>query len=273
MDLGKPIAYGRTAEIYAWEKNQVLKLFYDWFPSTAVEYEAQVAHAVYASGLPVPKPGQVITIAGRMGLEYERLDGLTMLGTFQKRPWRMRALAKQFAELHVHMHATPTGRPNSQRERLQQKIKDAKPLSDALKQAALAALALLPEGESLCHGDFHPDNIIMAVNGPVIIDWIDVTSGNPLADFARTAVLVRYGAPPPMNPLGILLRLGRDRFYRAYFRHYFAQSGADPEQVRLWIPVVAAARLSEGIQSEEETLLSLVKNALSPVLSETKEQG
>ena len=161
MDLGKPIAYGRTAEIYAWQEGQILKLFYDWVSASAAENEAQVAHAVYASGLPVPKPGEILTVEGRYGLVYERLDGLTMLGIFQKQPWRMRALAKQFAELHVHMHATPTGQPNSQRERLQQKIKEAKPLSDALKQAALAALALLPEGESLCHGDFHPDNIIM----------------------------------------------------------------------------------------------------------------
>ena len=95
----------------------------------------------------------------------------------------------------------------------------------------------------------------------MIIDWIDVTSGNPLADFARTAVLIRYGAPPPMNPLGIILRLGRDSFYRAYYRHYFAKSGADPEQVRLWIPVVAAARLNENIASEESALLSIVQKA------------
>ncbi len=29
--LDLPIAYGRTAEIYAWQNGQVLKLFYDWF--------------------------------------------------------------------------------------------------------------------------------------------------------------------------------------------------------------------------------------------------
>jgi uncharacterized protein (TIGR02172 family) len=261
MDLGKPIAYGRTAEIYAWEKGQILKLFYDWFPATAVEYEALVAHAVYASGLPVPKPGEVLTVQGRLGLEYERLDGLTMLGTFKKQPGQLSKLARQFAELHVHMHATPTGQPNSQHERLQQKIKEAKALSDPLKQAALQALESLPGGDRLCHGDFHPDNIIMAANGPIIIDWIDVTSGNPLADFARTAVLVRYGAPPPMNPLGLLLRWGRNRFYNVYFRRYFELSKEDPKQVQAWLPVIAAARLNENIASEESTLLSIVQRA------------
>jgi hypothetical protein len=30
---GRPIAAGRTAEIYAWDEGQVLKLYRDWFPS------------------------------------------------------------------------------------------------------------------------------------------------------------------------------------------------------------------------------------------------
>ena len=30
-NLAFPSAYGRTAEIYAWQNGQVLKLFYDWF--------------------------------------------------------------------------------------------------------------------------------------------------------------------------------------------------------------------------------------------------
>ncbi len=38
--LGKPIALGRTAEVYAWQDNQVLKLYFDWCPPDWIEYEA-----------------------------------------------------------------------------------------------------------------------------------------------------------------------------------------------------------------------------------------
>lgn len=55
--LVKPIALGRTAEIYTWEEGQVLKLFQDWFSADGVEYEAQIARAVHTSGLPVPAVG------------------------------------------------------------------------------------------------------------------------------------------------------------------------------------------------------------------------
>ena len=71
--LGKPIALGRTAEIYAWEQGQVLKLFQDWFSADRVEYEAQIAHAVHTSGLPVPAVGEVVEINGRCEAGSSRL--------------------------------------------------------------------------------------------------------------------------------------------------------------------------------------------------------
>ena len=45
VSLGDPIALGRTAEVYAWEEGQVLKLFHDWVPTDQVEYEAHIAPA------------------------------------------------------------------------------------------------------------------------------------------------------------------------------------------------------------------------------------
>ena len=51
--LDPPIAYGRTAEIYAWQNGQVLKLFYDWFKLEAIQYEQRIVQTVHASGLPV----------------------------------------------------------------------------------------------------------------------------------------------------------------------------------------------------------------------------
>lgn len=104
----------------------------------------------------------------------------------------------------------------------------------------------------------------MAANRPVVIDWIDVTSGHPLADFARTAILIQYGAPPPQNPLGLIIQLGRGKLYQVYHQRYFELSHANPTDVQAWIPVIAAARLSEGIAEEESTLVSIVQNAFSP---------
>ena len=70
MPLEKPIALGRTAEIYAWEDGYVVKLFRDGMPAASVEYEARIARTVHAAGLPVPAVGEVVDINGRFGLVF-----------------------------------------------------------------------------------------------------------------------------------------------------------------------------------------------------------
>ena len=44
------IARGRTAEVLAWKKEQVVKLFYDWVSTEAIARETKVAWLVSARG-------------------------------------------------------------------------------------------------------------------------------------------------------------------------------------------------------------------------------
>ena len=174
--LGKLIARGRTAEIYAWNAGYVLKLFFDCWPADRVDYEARMARAVHASGLPVPAVGEIVEIRGRLGVLFERVDGPTMLQTLAAEPRRLPPCARLLAELHADMHSNSIslGLP-LQRRRLADKIQTAEVLSNRLREAALKALETLPDGDRLCHGDFHPGNVIMTVRGPMLIDWPDAT--------------------------------------------------------------------------------------------------
>ncbi len=77
--LSRPIAEGRTAEIYSWGDGHILKLYRDWWPSHWVEYEARIGRAVHAAGIPSPGAQEIIEVNGRRGLIYERFDGVSML--------------------------------------------------------------------------------------------------------------------------------------------------------------------------------------------------
>lgn len=87
VELGKPIAYGRTAEVFDWQQGQVLKLLYDWFGVEDIEREARISRAVHESGLPTPAVGEIIRVNERYGLEYERVCGDSMWKMLQRRPW------------------------------------------------------------------------------------------------------------------------------------------------------------------------------------------
>jgi Ser/Thr protein kinase RdoA (MazF antagonist) len=160
------------------------------------------------------------------------------------------------------MHANTT-RPEipAQRRRLEYKLDHAEALPPDLKAAAFSALAALPDGEAICHGDFHPANILLAPDRAVVIDWIDASLGNPLADVARTSIIAMGGATVQLSNrlLAGFVRL----FHAAYLRHYFRLRPGGEAEYRRWLPIVAAARLSENIPELEDWLVARAREGLT----------
>jgi aminoglycoside phosphotransferase (APT) family kinase protein len=256
------MARGRTAEVFAWKDGQVLKLFLDWVPSVWVETEAKVSRAVYEAGLPAPATEGLVEVNGRRGIVFERVEGPSMLAEFRSKPWKLVRSARQLAELHAAIHALPGAELPANRQRLEGSIRAAQALPAPTKEAVLSALARLPDGDALLHGDFHPDNVIMTARGPIIIDWMTATRGNPLADVARTSMLLGLGALLPGTPGRRVIEAGRQLYHAIYLRRYLQLCRASREDVAAWRLPTLAARLNENIAAEQAQLLALVEAAL-----------
>jgi aminoglycoside phosphotransferase (APT) family kinase protein len=255
------VGQGRTADIYLWDNNQILKLFHTGWSLTAVEQEARINRIVQKTALPVPATGGMIEIDGRHGILFDRIDGSTMLRQLGAKPWTAISLLHAFADLHVKMHAhtIAVGEVPSQRHQLTHLIQQASPLPAAWTAAALAALDRLPDGNRLCHGDYHPDNVLMSAHGPIIIDWSEATAGNPLADVARTALIFRIGAPPPGGMSPLLIGRIRAVAQLTYLRRYRKRAPALRTELAAWRLPIAAARLAAGIPAEQQQLLALIE--------------
>ena len=255
ISLDRPLARGRTADVYEWDKGYVLKLFHNWFELENIEYELKIARAVHASGVKTPAIQELVQVDGRNGLIYERVDGRSMLEMFQQKPWKVFQYGRMLAELHAQMHECVfDANVPPQRKKLQYKIQHADALPAHLKPRLLDALESLPEGDRVCHGDFHPANVLITGNDATVIDWIDASRGNPLADVARTSIIVAGAVASSQisNPvLKVFLRV----FHSAYLKHYFRlRPGGKNEYVR-WFPIVAAARLTEEMPELEKWLV------------------
>jgi uncharacterized protein (TIGR02172 family) len=261
MENKTVVGLGRTAEVLAWEQGKVIKLYYPQYPHSLAEHEAQVAEAINMTGLPAPKFYGMAEVGGRPGLIYERISGPTMSEWVQKGPWRLFSMARLLAKLHVQIHRLPATGVSSQRKRVQDKINHADLLPVDQKEKALQILERLPDGDRLCHGDFHPGNIIMTPCGPRVIDWVDVTAGNPLADVDRTALLIRSAYIPPDFPGGRLIVLFRRSIHDIYLRTYTRLTKARLVEIRAWDYPLAAARLEENIVEENDTLLEFLSRA------------
>ncbi len=215
-----PIARGRTAEIFSWDDGHILKLYFDWCPSHWVEYESRIAHAVHEAGIPTPAAGEIVEVNGRRGLIYERVEGISMLQDLNTHPWSLVRHARSLAELQIKIHRQSIPGLPSYKEQLQHAIGTTPHLSGVLRNKYLHRLESLSGGDALCHGDYHPGNIILTGNGPVVIDWMTACSGCHWADVARTSLLLTIGPKGAANLVSPLLLLAIQFFHRVYLNRY-----------------------------------------------------
>jgi uncharacterized protein (TIGR02172 family) len=260
VEKGARIGQGRTAEIFVWGDKDVLKLFRPEFSSPAGSaYEAKLARAIFATGAPSPSVGEVVEVEGRSGIVYERIEGPSLEEQIRTRPWLIAHVARTLAETQAATHARALPTLPALRQTLLQRIQHATPLAPALRATAQSALERLPDGSALCHGDFHPGNVLLSSHGPLVIDWENATSGHPLADVARTLLLLRMGWLYAENPTRRLLRHRvTPMFIALYLRRYRQLHPATRQEIEAWALPVAAARLSEGVTHEESLLLKRV---------------
>jgi len=253
------IGEGRGADVYAWEEGRVLKLYRSEAAARWAEQEAAITRDVRRAGLPVPAVEGVIEVNGRPGIVFERVEGPSMLRAAPARPWMLVRWAHLLAELHAAMHDCAIPSLPAQRQQMEQQIGCAGQLSPELRQAALDALARLPDSSALCHGDFHPDNVLMSPQGPIVIDWDGATRGNPAADVARTSLMIRTGHPTPRPALAWLVERFRRPFHSLYMKKYASLRTVDTRELAAWELPVAAARLADCIPAEEQHLVRIIR--------------
>lgn len=247
-------------ELLPWEHEQVLKLFRPGYPGPAIEAELRQARAAHALGIPTPRAAGIIEIERgglRRGIVFERCDGPTLLESALAAGAPLARLAQVFFDLQRSMHRCAGGALPEAKLRLADKIRAARRASEAMRQQALEALARLPEGFAVCHGDFHPGNVIMSERGPRVVDWVDAGRGDATLDVARTLLLLEHGVPARAAPQA------RKAFAAAYAECLEQAWPAGLEPIARWRLPVAVARLAEPVdESECKSLLDHISTTL-----------
>jgi aminoglycoside phosphotransferase (APT) family kinase protein len=236
--LGALLGVGRVAEVFACGE-LVVKLYKPAVPKRSPFGEAAILAAVETLGLPAPVVYGVHRIGDRWGVLMSRVDGPTLADAMKHHAGTLPAQLTRMARLQLQVHSRRATQFANLKMRVATNIHQASMLSEPRRRTLLAGLTAMPEGDRLCHGDFHPYNIMGPLGHEVLIDWPNASQGDPAADVCRTYVLLRSVS---------------SQLASAYVDAYSQVSGESRDAILNWLPFVAAARLSEGVPEVDDLM-------------------
>ena len=238
------IGQGATTTIYR-DGNTAVKLYVD-APVDEADNEAARQQFAHNAGLPVPAVYGVHKLDGNsVALDMEYIDGRPLMQPGMDKDDKnhaIQALVSLQCEVHkVHASGLP-----KLTDRLAWRIKTAQYLDEPQKSDLLSLLLLMEDGsDNLCHGDFHPLNILYDGSKHWIIDWVDAAAGSPLADACRTYLIFKQHI---------------SRSAGVYLRTFCKESKAKQDDVLKWLPIIAAARLKENMDEKSRLwLMTLIQ--------------
>lgn len=205
-------------------------------------HEAKKQEYAYSCGLPVPKIFEVTEIAGRQAIIMEfikgKIAGEQILGNMES--------AEEYLKICVDMqqkiHALPADAAviGTMTEKLHRHVELVEMLNRTQKNLLLKRLESMIFEPKLCHGDFHPFNLILSDGKVSIFDWVDSSSGDVRADVFRTFLLCSKASV---------------KLAEMYLYIYCKNTGLSRDEIFKWAPIIAAARLSENVSGEDNKRL------------------
>ncbi len=239
MNLQTLVAKGKNASVYR-DNNNAIKVFNLGTSKTDVLNEALNTTRVEETGLPIPSISEIGIIDGQWAITMNFIEGKTLATLMAENPDKISTYIEQMVDLQLEIHSKKAPLLNKLKDKLVRQIDSLENLDHIKKYDLLTRLDAMPKHTKVCHGDFNPNNIIVAEDKMYVLDWVHATQGNASADAARTY---------------LLFALHDKKRAEMYLDLFCKRSFTEKRYVETWLPIVAAAQLTKNKPEEKEFLM------------------
>ena len=242
MELKNLISSSETVDVYR-VGDMAVKLFKEGCRKTMTLYEALTHSRVEDTGLNIPTIREVAVINNRWAIKMDLIEGKTLADAMKEDPEHMDDYLNQMMDIQLEIHSKKVPKLSKLKDKLARQINELDCIDDVKRYEILTRLESMPKHIKLCHGNFVPENIIINDKGTFVVDWVAARQGNASADVAKTYLLLSLTAPD---------------FAEKYLNLFCEKTNTSKKYVQDWLPIVAAARLTENKPEERDLLMKWV---------------
>ncbi|ACL04269.1 aminoglycoside phosphotransferase [Desulfatibacillum aliphaticivorans] len=264
-----PLAVGRVSDVYVTQDNLVFKLLHDTVPDWKVEEEFERCRIVDKAGVPSPKALEMQDMKGRKGILFEWAGKQDLLKAKLGNPLNLWSGAKFMASVHADfLSREAPDLPDIKDEAWRMAHEELPEGTIKPEQFDLLRRYLdgLPDGNAICHMDFHPSNIMLTDDGGYsVIDWAEAVKGCPEADAAMTSFMLANAETAPGNSfvMEIIISIFRKGFEKQYRKHIQSMMGFSVDGFEKWTLLLGVFRMAMWkLDSEREFLTNLIRENL-----------
>ncbi len=261
------IGKGRTADVYDYKDNKVLKLFYSTVNDKDIEYEYLITKNISDMTDIVPKVYGIINVENRLGIVYEKINGEMLSDYLSRNLKNTRTIVRKFAQTQKIINDINFENFPNHTNKLKQKIMSSSLLCDSEKEIILKYLKIINKNE-ICHGDYHPENVFVDQNYNFrVIDWANMIVSNKYIDIARTYYLIKLGRSlNGKSRSGELIEwLGRQFITKLYWE----EVKTEENRKKYFLPclfIVILIRYDENIEREKKWIHNYVMKNKKKIL-------
>ncbi|MBR6054212.1 MAG: phosphotransferase [Bacteroidales bacterium] len=212
----------------------MLKLYNEGAPVDIVIDELELSHKAYEAGIPVPKPGDLVTDGVRMGIRFQRIPGkVSFSRAVGDNPEKVEEYARRFARLCLRLHSVHLDKGQfAYVKEVDLKLLEANPYFTEEEKVKVAEfIRNAPDGDAPYHGDLQYSNAVIAEDGSeYFIDLGDFGCGHPYFDLGMVLLCCVYDDEEFIRKTFHMEKATALKFWEFFVKEYFGED-SDPAEI------------------------------------------
>ena len=228
------IAKGANGMVYRYDDETILKTYYAKDALPEIKQERENARRAFVLGINTAIPYGIVRVGDGYGTITELLNATSVTKLIRKNPEDMSEAAKLYIDMLKSIHAIEVadGEVTDMKEKAlawADFVSEHIPEDQGRKLRAL--IAEVPKRNTLLHGDYHTNNVMVQNGEPLLIDLDTLCMGHPV--FELGSMFIAFVGYPELNPEDTLNFFGFDfetakRFWNMALKMYL---GTEDEAV------------------------------------------